>query len=202
MTVWESENNDSLPSLYFQVMADNEQYIARKAGRGDRGAMKALYTSYAGYLAGVCSRYVVTTDDVREILQESFLKIFSSISDFSYRGPGSLRGWMSRIVVNESLAFLKTRLRFDHDDTKEYEESVAEPDEELSMVSDSELHRLIRCLPDGYRTVLNLYVFEEKSHNEIAEILGISPRTSASQFHRAKQTLAKMIHKSITNKRH
>ena len=84
-----------------------EQDLVRDIQRGDRVAMKLLYCRYAGCLTAVCSRYVACMDDVRDVLQDCFVKIFTSIHGFEWRGEGSLRGWMVRIVVNESLKFLK-----------------------------------------------------------------------------------------------
>lgn len=155
--------------------------------------MADLYHRHIGYLAAVCSRYISSDEDVRDILQTSFMKIISSLDKFEWRGPGSLRAWMTRITVNESLKFLreneKTRKMFEgyvHED-----EVVEEPD--TDNLSADVIQGMIRELPDGYRTVFNLYVFEEKSHKEIAAMLGITESTSASQFHRAKALLASKI---------
>ena len=76
-----------------------EQDLVRDIQRGDRVAMKLLYCRYAGCLTAVCSRYVACMDDVRDVLQDCFVKIFTSIHGFEWRGEGSLRGWMVRIVI-------------------------------------------------------------------------------------------------------
>ena len=136
-------------------------------------------------------RYVADRDDACDVVQDSFVKIFQSIGQFEYRGEGSLRSWVTRIVVNEALGLLrrKSGLTFTDDipDTADDEE----PD--ISQVSDEQLATLIAALPEGYRVVLNMYVFGEMSHKEIAAELGISPSTSASQFFHAKKMLARMI---------
>lgn len=170
-----------------------EQEIVSGVISGDISAKKYLYSRYAGYLTAVCSRYITEREDVRDVLQDSFLKIFSSISSFEYRGPGSLKGWMTRIVVNESLKFLKSACRFDSMPLDNADENTYYEDPDIEGIPLSELHSMIRSLPVGYRTILNLYVFEEKSHKEIAEALGIKESTSASQFHRAKKLLAEKI---------
>ena len=172
-----------------------EKEIASKIVGGDISAKKYLYCNYVGYLVGVCSRYISDRDDVRDILHDSFLKIFSSIDSFEYRGIGSLKGWMTRIVVNESLKFLKRVYRYDFLPLKEEYDEIPEEEPDLDGIPLSELHAMIRELPIGYRTILNLFVFEEKSHKEIAGILGIKENTSASQFHRAKRMLAEKIKK-------
>ncbi len=179
----------------------NEQEIVSHIHDGDISAKKYLYCEYVGYLTGVCARYVIDPEDVRDILQESFLKIFSAIDTFEYRGAGSLKGWMSRIVVNEALKFLKSVCKFELQPLTPENEQIAEDDTtDIDGIPLSELHNMIRELPTGYRTILNLYVFEEKTHKEIAAALNIKESTSASQFHRAKQLLANKIKKYHNSK--
>lgn len=172
---------------------DGELQIVHSILKGSRPAMADLYHRHIGYLAAVCSRYISSDEDVRDILQTSFMKIISSLDKFEWRGPGSLRAWMTRITVNESLKFLreneKTRKMFEGYVPED--EVVEEPD--TDNLSADVIQGMIRELPDGYRTVFNLYVFEEKSHKKIAAMLGITESTSASQFHRAKALLASKI---------
>lgn len=172
-----------------------EQEIVDRIVKGDISAKKYLYCQYAGYLTGVCSKYITGIEDVKDVLQESFLKIFSSINTFEYRGVGSLKGWMARIVVNESLKLLKSVCRFESVALSDEDEEIADEEPDIEGIPLSELHSMIRELPVGYRTVLNLFVFEGKSHKEIANILDIKESTSASQFHRAKNLLAEKIKK-------
>lgn len=153
--------------------------------------MKILYDRHIGYMTAVCSRYVTDPDDVKDILQETFMKIFSSMDGFVWRGPGSLRAWMSRILVNDCLKFLKKNGRFDTVPLESSDFSDIEPD--VGRIPPDEIQKMIRKLPVGYRTVFNLYVFEEKSHKEISELLGIKESSSASQLHRAKAMLAGWI---------
>lgn len=174
---------------------DRDSRLISRIMDGDRSAMADLYTHYVGYLRALCSRYVTDDNDVNDILQTCFVKIFTSIGRFRYRGPGSLKAWMSRITVNESISFLaanrktgifKENLMRESDETEDEEPDIEDIPAEI-------LQKMIRGLPDGYRSVFNLYVLEEKSHKEIAGMLGISENTSASQFHRAKKMLAKRI---------
>lgn len=156
--------------------------------------MSDLYLRYVGYLTALCSRYVKDIDDVRDILQGCFVKIFTSAGRFQYRGPGSLKAWMSRIVVNESIKFLNGTRKaelFKEDVLRDSDQTDEEP--EIDDVPADVIQGMIRELPDGYRSVFNLYVLQEKSHKEIAGMLGITESTSASQFHRAKNLLAKKI---------
>lgn len=159
----------------------------------DNEAMDRLYEAYGSYLAGVCLRYIPDDDQRKDILQECLVKIFTQIDQFEYRGKGSLKAWMARIAVNESLSQLrkdKTRL------LETQEERLPDlPDEEPETddLTAEEIAQLLGQLPKGYRTVINLYAVEGKSHKEIAAILGIKPDTSASQLHRARNLLAKMV---------
>lgn len=165
---------------------------------GDTVSLRSLYDAHVQYLSAVCNRYISDRDEAKDVLQESLIKIFSKIEDFDYRGPGSLRAWMRRILVNEALMHLRRKNRsFEVPITEEIQESTEEePDfENISMET---LQEMIRSLPAGYRTVFNLYVFEEKSHKEIASLLGISENTSYSQFSRAKSLLVRKI-KEYTN---
>lgn len=156
--------------------------------------MKMLYDRYAGYLTAVCARYIVDDDDVKDILQESFIKIFGSLDRFSWRGAGSLKAWMTRIVVNDSLKFLRKKRTVPLPETLQDipEEEPAFEEVPLPVIQD-----LIRKLPDGYRTVFNLFVFEEKSHKEIASMLGIKENSSASQLFHAKALLSRGIKEYI-----
>lgn len=160
---------------------------------GSRNAPEAVYRAYAGYLTGVCTRYLSDPMDVKDTLHDSFLKIFTSLSSFENRGKGSLRAWLTRIVVNEALKSLRHAYRFESLD--QAVETIADPDDDppLNGIPPEALYTMIRNLPVGYRTVLNLYVFERKSHREIAELLHIKEASSASQYHRAKALLARNI---------
>lgn len=119
--------------------------------------------------------------------------MFRSIDSFEYRGNGSLKAWITRIVVNESLKHIKQNPDFKMVADVEIPDVPNEEEPDLNEVSQVTIMKMIRSLPDGYRTVFNLYVFENKSHKEIAVLLGIAENSSASQFHRAKAMLAQKI---------
>ncbi len=155
--------------------------------------MRTVYATYVRYLAAICSRYIINDEDVKDVLQDSFLKIFSSITSFEYRGKGSLKGWITRITVNETLKFLQKNNRFEFVEISEQEHDKPDEEPDVDALPSSVLFQLIRELPDGYRTIFNLYVIENKSHKEIAKLLDIKESTSASQLHRAKSLLATKI---------
>ena len=153
--------------------------------------MKMLYDRYAGYLTAVCARYIPDDDEVKDLLQESFIKIFQSMDRFSWRGEGSLKAWMTRIVVNDSLKALRKKKPLRLPET--LSEELVEEDPPFEAVPLKVIHEMIRRLPEGYRTVFNLFVFEDKSHKEIASLLGIKENSSASQLWHAKAMLARWI---------
>lgn len=173
---------------------NKELELVRLIQQHDTSAMRRLYDQYIGYLTAICSRYVLSKDDISDILQDSFIKFYTSADQFEYRGEGSLKAWMVRIVVNESLKFLKRNGKFSiikyEWDPPDY---LQDNESNIDDIPASVIQDMIRHLPTGYRTVFNLYIFEQKSHKEIAAILNITESTSASQLHRAKNILAKEI---------
>ena len=176
------------------TIGDREKQLIKHLHSGERTAMKEFYSLYAGYLSAVGSRYISDDNDLKDVLQDSFLKIFTHIDDFHYQGQGSLKAWAARIVVNVAITFLRQRR---HDDLLPAENmAVGEMETDDPPIDDippEAIHQLVRELPEGYRAVFNLYVFEQKSHREIAQILGIKQDSSASQLHRAKNLLARKI---------
>jgi len=153
--------------------------------------MKMLYDRYAGYLTAVCARYIPDDDEVKDLLQEAFIKIFQSMDRFSWRGEGSLKAWMTRIVVNDSLKALRKKKPLRLPET--LSEELADEEPPFDAVPLKVIQEMIRRLPEGYRTVFNLFVFEDKSHKEIASLLGIKENSSASQLWHAKALLARWI---------
>ncbi|MDD5785031.1 MAG: sigma-70 family RNA polymerase sigma factor [Prevotella sp.] len=183
----------------------SEEDIAKGIRKGDNRAMRHFYAQYGGLLAAACSRYVNNDDDVKDLMQDAMVNIIQNIDNFTYKGKGSLRAWATRIVVNQALNFVKSQKRF-HDTFADKDLgnlSLADYEEpDISDVPAEVIHRLISQLPDGYRTVFNLFAIEGKSHKEIAALLGIKADTSASQFFRAKNILAKQIENYKRNKNH
>ena len=101
--------------------------------------------------------------------------------------------WITKITVNETLKFLQKNNRFEFVEISEQEHDKPDEEPDVDALPSSVLFNLIRELPDGYRTIFNLYVIENKSHKEIAKLLDIKESTSASQLHRAKSLLATKI---------
>lgn len=157
--------------------------------------MRRLYDRYSGYATAVGLRYIPDREDLRDVLQDCFVKIFTSIGRFEYRGEGSVRGWIARIVANEALDFLRRNQRFSYTDN--IPDNTDDEDPNVQLIPPNVLTEMIGRLPVGYRAVLNMYVFEQMSHKEIAKRLGIRENSSASQFSRAKRMMRTMINEYL-----
>ncbi len=177
------------------INPENELDLILLSGSDRQTAMKLIYSQYIRDLTAVCSRYIVADEDVKDVLQESFLKIFASLGRFQYRGEGSLKAWMSKITINETLKFISRTQRIDYTRISEETEEIRDSEPDISEIPAAVIHSFIRDLPDGYRLIFNLYAIEGKSHKEIAGLLGIKESTSASQLHRAKAILADKINR-------
>lgn len=169
---------------------ETERQLLDAINSGEREALRRLYDRYAGYAMTVALRYIPQHDEVRDVMQDSFVKILTTVQRFNYRGEGSLKSWVSRIVANRSIDCLREHERFTFIDNVP-DEAEEEPD--IGRVPPDVLMKLIAKLPANYRTVLNLHVFEQCSHREIAQQLGIKESTSASTFFRARRMLGKII---------
>lgn len=173
---------------------ENEIELIEGCRAGKEDARKALYTQFSGRMLAVCYRYIGNEDEAYDVLHDGFIKIFTH---FTYRGECSLTSWMTKIMMNQAIDYLRRKRRFAQlvvgDEV--LPDIVDEPSvvESGSKLSEELLMKFVAELPDGCRTVFNLYVFEEKSHKEIAEILHIKEHSSTSQLHRAKCILAKRI---------
>jgi len=144
-------------------------------------------------MLSVCVRYVTESGDTRDLLQEGFIKLFTKIDSFS--GTGAFGGWVRRIFVTTALEHLRQNDALKQSSSiEEYGNYIENADTSvLEKISADDLMKCIAGLPDGYRTVFNLYAIEGYSHAEIAEMLNISEGTSRSQFMRARKILQKNL---------
>ena len=186
-----------MPHVSF--IGNEEQRLVKRLQEGDKTAAREFYARYGRSLASICGRYIADEEDVKDVIQNALVHILSHITDFKYCGAGSLEAWVVRIAVNESLKFLRTK---DHHELLQPDyDIIDDSDDDLSVcdIPPDILRKMLNRLPIGYRTVLSLYVFEGKSHQEIARLLGIKKDSSASQLLRAKSMLAQMIRKYNDN---
>ncbi len=174
-------------------MESRDEILVDKLRRGDSGAQRELYSRYCGVLMAIAVRYMASKDAAEDLLHDAFIKIFHSIKKFEYRGEGSLRAWMSRIVVNLALQELREQTRVRTTSLDQVTELLQEPMPPPEQIPREVLLQFIAELPDGYRTIFNLFCVEEYSHRQIAQMLGINEKSSSSQLLRAKRLLATKI---------
>ncbi|MGN0213911.1 MAG: RNA polymerase sigma factor [Muribaculaceae bacterium] len=179
----------------------HEQDIVQRVAKGDRNATRALYGETICRMTSVCSRYVTDPDAVNDVLQESYLTIFTTIDKFQYKGEGSLLAWMTRIVVHKSVDWVKREMRRGATTITDNLPDVCDDNGDDAYTYDvpaDVIHDMIRRLPAGYRAVFNMYVLEGMSHKQIATELGIGESSSASQLARAKSWLKREMQAYIS----
>ena len=198
-----------------------EAQILKGCRQYNKLAQRELYNKYAPAMRGICMRYVNNSAEVKDIVQEGFLKIFSKIKQYS--GKGSFEGWMKRIIINTAIDhFHKNRRYYDNKELKQlYEQETShneQPDVlgneidkkeintnkiDFSLVekadfSEFELLDTLKILPANYKIVFNLHCIEQFKHKEIAKMLKIDENTSRSRLLRARSMIQKYLYaKSI-----
>lgn len=160
----------------------------------DRSAQEQLYRLTAPRMFGVCLRYADNSDDAEDMLQIGYIKVFTQLHQ--YRGEGSFEGWIRKIMVHTAIESLRKNQRpMSTTDLWALSDDDSPSTAAMDELNYEELLALIRALPEGYRTVFNMYVIEGYSHKEIANLLAISEGTSKSQLLRARQWLQQRIKK-------
>jgi len=169
----------------------NLKEIIKKCSSGDGKAQAMLYQHFAEKMYVVCLRYSKDATEAEDNLQEGFVKVFTKIKQYSFKG--SFEGWMRRIIVNTALEkFRKKNHLYPVEDVVVYE-NVAFTNDLVERISAQELLSIIKELPPRYKMVFNLYAIEGYSHKEIAEMMGISEGTSKSNLSRARAILQKKV---------
>ncbi|HCY46776.1 MAG TPA: hypothetical protein DHU89_08830 [Flavobacteriales bacterium] len=173
--------------------------LLHKFVRGNNKAFQKLYDQYSSALMGVCLRFSRDRSDAEDMLQEGFIKIYKARKTFDIESGFSFYTWAKRIMINNAINYCKKNYRYVFSD---HELEIVDPDSENRSIegykselaiTEAKLLKMVQELPDGYRTIFNLYVFENLTHLEISEYLGISPNTSKSQLSRARKILQNKI---------
>ncbi len=176
---------------HYFLMQD-EASLIQACIKQNRAAQKKLYDLYAPKMLGVCYRYAQSKEEAEDMLQEGFIKVFQKLDSFKFQGV--FEGWLRRIFVNTAINIIRKYQKLQYEtDIEEAGTMASNAAEVLDAMQNKEVIELIRNMPQGYRTVLNLYAIEGYSHKEIGEMLGINESSSRSQFTRAKAVLAKKI---------
>lgn len=177
--------------MEFKIYRAKENDLISGCRRGDGVSQKRLYELYSSKMYAVCYRYVRNHLEAEDILITAFTRIFEKINQF--KGEGSFEGWLRRIVINESLSFLRKN------QSMYLETNLDQADREINydnlnhQLEAEDLMNIIKDLPDGYRVVFNMFAIDGYTHKEIAAHLGISENTSKSQLSRARVHLQKIL---------
>ncbi len=168
----------------------NETQLIKKAANQHREAQHQLYNQFAPKMLSVCRQYVRDIHFAEEVMLGGFLKVFLNLKNFKFEG--SFEGWIRRIMVNESISFLRKEKQvfFTEEITNYNEESWNNINTELEV---EQIQELIDSLPEGYRMVFVLYAVEGYKHSEIAKTLGVSESTSKSQLFKARKLLQQKV---------
>ncbi len=191
-----------------------EDKLIKSLKRKSKKAFHQIYERYADEMRFVCMRYIQDPNELSDVLQDGFLKIYHRIDQ--YKGDGYFEGWLRRIFINTSLDHLeKKKNRYevyesnegeDNDNEKEYNADYGNPGELIDLpghenenldFSQDELLEMVNELPEHFRVVFNLYAIDEYKHKEIAEILNIKEKTSKTRLLRARKLLKEKIVKKM-----
>ena len=173
----------------------DEKDLVRRCRAGEPGARQEMYETYAGRVLAVCRRYIRESDRARDLVHDAFLKAWDSLGSFHPRRTGSLGAWLSQIAAHLSVDELRRRKLLVLEDASFVGWAGEAPIDEtrLRQAPVEELIELIAALPEGYRAVFNLFCLDGLSHREIARLLGITEKTSQTQYLKARHKLAAMI---------
>ena len=178
------------------TLIQNRDELVERCKNGDSPGYKQLYNQYAKAMYNTCHRILNNATEAEDVLQESFIEAFRNLHSFEYRT--SFGGWLKQICVNRSINHLKKRkvvwLNIEKTQSFNRADDIT-IDETEQLLKVEAIKKAIMQLPDGYRTVLSLYLLEGYDHEEIAEILQVAESTSRSQFLRAKQKLIQILKK-------
>ena len=177
--------------------ADDAMKIVEGCVKNDRQCQQILYNQTFTKMIGACLRYSSDYDEAMDFVQDGYIKVFNKIG--SYKPTGSLVSWIKQIIVNNLIDSLRKKSKFQFSDINDVQiDNTDDSDEILERIAEKERNasrivELLQELTPAYRTVFNMYVVEELSHEEIAERLGISVGTSKSNLAKAKMRLKQMF---------
>lgn len=174
-------------------MYESEAELIEGCKQNNRKSQERLYKKYAGLMLGICMRYVKDRAEAEDVMMEGFMKIYKTVAN--YAATGSFEGWMKRIMVYTAIEHFRKLKRMPFDEFQANDSKV--DDYVIDSISARDILKLMNEMPDGYRTVLNMYAIEGYSHKEIADAMGISEGTSKSQLSRSKAFLKKLIEKTF-----
>lgn len=177
--------------MQFQIYRASELDMIEGCKKGDRQAQKLLYDRFSGKMYALCCRYVKDKMEAEDVLVTAFTKILDRIDQ--YKSEGSFEGWIRRVIVNESLSYLRRNKSMYIETDIEAADHEPNYDRLENHLEAQDLLQVISELPSGYRIVFNLFAIDGYSHKEISKQLGINENTSKSQLSRARSLLQKRL---------
>ncbi len=175
---------------------NNNIALIKKAAKGKREAQHILYETHAPKMLSICRYYIKDMQNAESVMLKGFLKAFKNLAKFENKG--SFEGWLRRIMVRESISFLRQekKIEFLVEDEPIMHQNYNNIESEIEV---AQIQQIIDNLPEGYKMVFVMYAIEGYKHAEIGELLNISEGTSKSQLFKAKQMLQKQIKELNTN---
>ena len=168
----------------------SEKQLIKKAIGGQKEAQQQLYSKHAPKMLGVCRQYIKDVHFAEDVIVQGFLKMFSKLHTFKFKG--SFEGWLRRIMIRESISYLRKKQFVVYDD-EVYEKQEQQTNLQTTDLDTEHIQQLIDALPQGYKMVFVLYTVEGYKHQEIAAMLGISESTSKSQLFKARKILQEKL---------
>jgi len=173
--------------------------LLKKAASGNRDAQRIIYEKFAPKMLSVCRQYIKDVHFAEDVMVNGFVKVFKNLNAFEHRG--SFEGWISKIMVRESISYLRKQQFVVFDDEVLEKRERLEQETANSIIDVESVQQLIDALPEGYKMVFVLYAVEGYKHYEIAKMLEISEGTSKSQLFKARKMLKENLKlKGITKK--
>lgn len=179
-------------TLFLKVIQlyKNESALVKKALKNSREAQHVLFELYAPKMLSICRYYIKDAQEAEAVMLNGFFKVFSNLKNF--KSEGSFEGWIRRIMVRESISFLRQQKKIEF-----FIEDVIVKDDSSNNINTNievdQIQQLIDALPEGYKMVFVMYAIEGYKHNEIAELLNITEGTSKSQLFKARKMLQEKI---------
>lgn len=174
---------------------DKPEELLSASAKGDRKSQELFYRQYYGFAMGVCLRYIQNKEEAVEIVNDSFMKVFTKNEMYNPNYP--FKAWFKRIIVNTALDFHRNNKKFTfHDDLETAYHVSSEDSNAIGNLSYEELLGFVQKLPPSYKVVFNLYVIDGFSHEEISQKLNISVGTSKSNLSRGREILRQMLMKT------
>lgn len=168
----------------------NRSQLVARAAKQDRRAQQEIFEQFSPKMLGVCRMYIRDLQHAEDVMLGAFFKAFSHLSDF--QDKGSFEGWLRKIMVRESISFLRTQKKVEYSEELPVENANSFNDIQTN-IDVEHIQQLIDELPEGYRMVFVMYAIEGYKHKEIAELLKIDEGTSKSQLYKARKMLQEQL---------